>query len=443
MIDRQFPQITFAITCKGRTQHLRQTLKRNLADNADYPNCTFVLLNYGSQDDLMQFVRDEVREALDDNILTVYTYVNVGPFRMAHAKNAAHRLAIREGADILVNLDADNFTGAGFASYLAQKFRGRADLYMAIDKIVPGVTPRGVMGRIVCTRDQFLQVGGYDERFEEWGPDDKDFNQRLRRAGYQWEALDMRFMDCVKHTDRMRFREYPQVATKTHCEHQALADSDSTVVNWGLIGCGVVHRNFDHDHEVVLAPVPTRIFGIGFHKTGTTSLHAALGQLGFNSAHWQSAHWAKRIWREMNTAGRSPTLERYYALSDMPISNLFRQLDLAYPGSKFILTTRHEDVWLDSVRRHWDVTENPFRANWDQDPFTHIIHKNTYGRTDFHEPTMRARYRRHNAAVLAHFKHRPHDLLVLPVDERLGWRRLCSFLGKVTPSGPYPKANPG
>jgi hypothetical protein len=33
---------------------------------------------------------------------------------------------------------------------------------------------------------------------------------------------------------------------------------------------------------------------------------------------------------------------------------VFKQLDKAYPGSKFILTMRPEAAWLRSVERHWD-----------------------------------------------------------------------------------------
>lgn len=438
------PRIAFCITCKNRTPHLKMTLPQNLRDNADYPNAHFVLLNYGSEDDLMDFVRDGagVREALDDNRLTVYTYPNVGPFQMAKAKNMAHRLAIWEGADILVNLDADNYTGVGFAEYIAAQFAGRDDLFLAIGEIIQGVTPRGLCGRIVVTAHAFLQLGGYDERFETWSPDDKDFNQRLCRLGYERRPIAERYMDCIRHNDKMRFREYPHVRTGNDCETEELASSDNTVVNYGLFGCGVVTRNFD-SLPLTLGPLPTRIFGIGMHKTGTTSLHMAFKHLGIHSAHWLSAHWAKKIWREMNTLGYSHTLERHYALCDMPIGNLFRQLDRAYPGSKFILTTREESAWLDSVRRHWDVEHNPWRANWGGDPFTSIIHKHTYGQTHFDSEVMLTRFRQHNAEVSAHFRHRPHDLLVLNLDKRQGWRTLCAFLGKVAPAIPYPKANPG
>jgi len=66
--------------------------------------------------------------------------------------------------------------------------------------------------------------------------------------------------------------------------------------------------------------MPTRIFGIGMHKTGTTSLDAAFCILGFKSAHWPSANWAKTVWREMTREGKSVTLEKHYAAFQAPIA---------------------------------------------------------------------------------------------------------------------------
>jgi hypothetical protein len=53
------------------------------------------------------------------------------------------------------------------------------------------------------------------------------------------------------------------------------------------------------------------------------------------------------------------------------------------------------------------------------------------------------RYRRHNAEVLAHFKGRPRDLLVMNVDNGDGWDKLCRFLGCPIPATPYPLMNVG
>jgi hypothetical protein len=166
-------------------------------------------------------------------------------------------------------------------------------------------------------------------------------------------------------------------------------------------------------------------------------LNKALIDLGYDSAHWKSAHWAKAIWEEMRATGVSSTLERNYAVCDLPIPLLYRELDKAYPGSKFILTVRDEDAWVASVRRHFSE-KNPFRAQWDVDPFTHRVHTELYGRKKFDEQTMRERYRRHNAEVREYFSDRPGDLLVMDMSAGAGWHTLCGFLRQRIPDVLYP-----
>jgi hypothetical protein len=415
-------------------------------------------LDYNSPDRLLEYLHLTQSAAIQSGKLIVYSYPAPGPFRMAHAKNMAHRLGILEGADILVNLDADNFTGQNFASYVAEKFTAAtedAPVFLWANRNQPSELryPKGCNGRIVVSKHAFLNAGGYDEKYNTWGPDDKDFNCRLRRLGYIGGEIDRSYLNVVLHTDRMRFKEYPH-AEGAGEDSIEIENETTTIANWGRFGMGVVFRNFGAE-PIELGPLPTRIFGIGMHKTGTTSLHSALQILGYDAAHWKSAHWAKSIWREMNAPhpgldedgfqipysiyAKSPTLERSYALCDLPIPLLFRELDEGYRGSKFILTTRNEDRWLTSVKNHWDPDRNKFRAGWDSDPFTHKVHKLLYGQKGFNADLFRARFRRHNAEVLAHFKNRPDDLLVMDMDDGAGWPQLCGFLKRAIPSVPYPE----
>src|SRR5580692_6905946 len=97
-------KIAFCTTCRGRVQHLKLTLPQNLLDN---PEALFIVVDYGSPDDLLSFL-----SSIENERLIVYS-LKSDCFRMAHAKNVAHRIAIRAGADVLVNLDADNYTGKG------------------------------------------------------------------------------------------------------------------------------------------------------------------------------------------------------------------------------------------------------------------------------------------------------------------------------------------
>lgn len=434
-------RIAFCTTCKGRVQHLRETLIRNLADNADYENAVFVVLSYGDRDGLDDFMRNpEISRHLQSGRVVYYQNPEPTVFHMAGAKNQSHRCGMREGGMILVNLDADNFTCPGFARYLADQFE--SDLHsFAWAHMLKGILPRGINGRLALTKHAFLNIGGYDEKFDSWGRDDKDLNLRLRRLGYNGRQIHPRYLDAVKHCDKMRFKEYPHRLLESYDEPEDwLHTSDTTIANYGKIGCGTVYRNFSSE-PIILGPLPTRIFGIGMHKTATTSLHLAMKILNFDSAHWTSAHWAKAIWMEMKTFGRSNTLERSYHLCDLPIPILFRELDLAYPNSKFILTRLADETWLEAARVHWS-DRNRFRAAWDHDPFSHQIHQAVYGQRHFSPDVFLARYRRHNQEVLEYFKDRSEDLLVMDMSAGAGWRELCPFVGRPIPSVPYPHGNP-
>ena len=439
------PRIAFCSTNKGRTQHLKLTLPKNLADNADYDNCVFVVLDYNSPDDLKEYIASAHAKDIESGKLVVYSYPDGGVFQMAGAKNLAHRCGMLENADILVNLDADNFTGRGFASYIAAQFTEDPHCFLWA-KMVKHVLPRGINGRIAMSVNAFLAAGGYDEKFKDWAHDDKDMNMRLRRLGYNAREIDAIYLNAVRHTDKMRFREYPHCAAEGYYDEPVdwMWSSDVTIVNFGNFGCGTVFRNFDPIENwmpIVLGLLPTRIFGIGMHKTATTSLHLAMKILGFDSGHWTSAHWAKTIWSEMQLWGKSNMLERSYHLCDLPIPLLFKELDKGYPGSKFILSTLDEEVWVKAAEIHWSP-RNKFRASWDSDPFSHKIHQILYGQRTFDRGVFLARYRQHNAEVREYFRDRPQDLLEMPMSRGAGWNELCGFVDRPIPNVEYPHGNP-
>ena len=418
-------KIVFCTTCKNRAFHLEQTLPRNLEGN---PRSTFVVLDYGTQDNL-----HEILKPLLSDRLKVYTFPTEGPFHMAHAKNVAHRCGMLEGADVLINVDADNYLSQGFEDFAAAR--------MSHDTIlVPprvrgwGRKYRGVSGRIGVIASAFLKAGGYDEKFATWSPDDKDFNARVQSLGYRPVEIEREFLEAIYHGDGIRFREYPDAKLEPGQEDDPIS-FDIPIANFGVFGCGEIIRH-ETGKMMELEALPTRIFGIGLHKTATTSLHHALRMLGFDSVHWPSGEWARDVWDEMRNLGRSPTLERSYAATDLPIPLLFRELDQAYPGSKFILTLRDEVDWLRSVRDHWTYERNPFRWEWDAFPISNRLHKALYGRTDFDVDTFLTRYRRHTAEVLDYFKDRPDDLLVM---REPAWGPLCEFLHKPLPREDYPR----
>ena len=68
------PRIAFCSTCKGRSQHLFQTIPKNLKDNSSYANAVFVVVDYGGQDELAGKMAKMHPEEMESGRLVVYTY---------------------------------------------------------------------------------------------------------------------------------------------------------------------------------------------------------------------------------------------------------------------------------------------------------------------------------------------------------------------------------
>ena len=171
-----------------------------------------------------------------------------------------------------------------------------------------------------------------------------------------------------------------------------------------------------------------KIFAIGFHKTGTTSLADALELLGYRVCGGiglrdpQIADHALTLAKE--------NLPRFDAFQNNPWALLYRELDALCPGSRFILTRRDTDRWLASADEHFGDQDTPMRE-W--------IYG--VGHPRGHEDIYRARFDAHYREVHEYFRDRPDDLLVLDITRGDGWKELCSFLGHDLPDQPFPHRN--
>jgi Sulfotransferase domain len=175
----------------------------------------------------------------------------------------------------------------------------------------------------------------------------------------------------------------------------------------------------------------TKIFGLGLSRTGTTSLHAALVLLGKSSVHYPID--AARYWLAGNFS--ADPLINYKACLDIPTQVYYRELDEKYPGSKFILTLRDKERWLDSVERMMKFAGRPGTDTSIRD----MIRIASYGITKFNYGRLSRVFDQHNELVQQYFSSRPNSLLVMDIPNGDGWGQLSKFLGLAPISTEFPR----
>jgi hypothetical protein len=175
-----------------------------------------------------------------------------------------------------------------------------------------------------------------------------------------------------------------------------------------------------------------RVFCIGLNKTGTLSFHEAMQILGLKSLHWGGPAVRGTVEAALDAgrpllSGLDPAID---AFSDVePVSKNFDVLDEQYPGSRFCLTVRPIDEWIDSRRRH--VERNIARQRAGEYNGNFLVVDEERWRNEWDDHVGRAK---------RYFGDRP-DFLEIDLTACEAWKPLCRLLGLPEPTVPFPWAN--
>jgi hypothetical protein len=173
-----------------------------------------------------------------------------------------------------------------------------------------------------------------------------------------------------------------------------------------------------------------KVFGVGWAKTGTTTLGECFKSFGFR-------HYGYKL-SLLNMPEMAISIaKRHDSFEDWPWALFYKEMDEAFPKSKFVLTIRDSTRWLRSYRN----------ATSRQHPTKEMLEarRKIYGfpYSQITDSQLVVRYERHNNDVRRYFADRQSDLLVVNWEEGDGWERLCDFLGQPVPGKPFPHANKG
>lgn len=171
-----------------------------------------------------------------------------------------------------------------------------------------------------------------------------------------------------------------------------------------------------------------KIFGIGLSRTGTNSLTLALKELGYNAIHYPQPPLLPELLE---------VVKQYDALTDSPIAIAYKELDVNFPCSKFILTTRSLKSWLKSCANF-----RRFMRELNNKEFSKV-RELLYGCKKFNKEKFIKAYNKHHEDVEQYFEENKQDLLVMDITNGDGWEKLCKFLGKEIPAWDFPHKNKG
>lgn len=160
-----------------------------------------------------------------------------------------------------------------------------------------------------------------------------------------------------------------------------------------------------------------KVFCVGFNKTGTTTIGKSLEMLGYRNLSFNSKIYSHFKKGEFDTI--FDYASKYDSFDDLPwLDQTFIPIiDKKFPNSKFIYLNRDENSWRKSVTEWTELRTGVSSGD------------NVY-----------LSFKAHQKFVLNYFKDRD-DLLILEIDDKLGFKKLADFLNAKSIQNEFPHFN--
>ena len=178
--------ITIITTCKNRLPHLKQTLPLMLSQSFR----EVIVVDYGCEQGTADWVSKRFPEAR-------VIEVNDDPgFCAARARNIGAKHAQN---DFLLFIDADTLLNVDLGKWLKANLQPGC-YYVSKDcDVLPDL-----WGFLICDRNSFNSIHGYDEAYREWGGEDVDLEERLKPLGLKMLSVPRGWLTPIPHGDDLR-----------------------------------------------------------------------------------------------------------------------------------------------------------------------------------------------------------------------------------------------
>ena len=193
--------ISLCIPCKNRTHDLKKTMPFIIEAARVSPPIEIMILDYNSDDNLADYANELKNEDLGkDNFISYAKFTGRKTYHIAHAYNLSVRCAVGE---VIVILGTDIIISVDYLKFIREAFEKEAVVWAC---------PLDLKGIIAITKKEFNDTGGYDERFEFYGPEDKEFDLRLNRRGGKFKLVPNQMLKEIVTARNDKFANYRPIS---------------------------------------------------------------------------------------------------------------------------------------------------------------------------------------------------------------------------------------
>lgn len=207
----------------NRTYDLKNALP-TIIQAANYsPPVQIVILDYNSQDDLAGYIDYVIRErTLKGGYIYYKKYEGRDYYHMAHARNLS---VLASMGEYIATFSTDIKTVELYFATVREAI-SRGNVWLRFGRRYPGV--------VVVKREEFIDAGGYDERFEFYGKEDKDLLLRLERRGKKHEQLP-NLLSLIPTPKEDKFKNYRPGVSRRQMGKQAKRIYEENIKNEVLV----------------------------------------------------------------------------------------------------------------------------------------------------------------------------------------------------------------
>ena len=182
------PRLSIVVPCKGRLQYLRRSLPTFIAQ----PDSEVIVVDYDCPDGTRDWVAANA-PAARAIVVTDQPYFNLSRARNIGAREAR--------ASWILFCDADNLLAPSYSAELFKRVSPGAFLRTLRETRV-GIRPHNVP--LACEAETFWSLGGFDDAFQGWGVEDREFVDRLTRSGIREVLCPPDLVDTLRHGNAER-----------------------------------------------------------------------------------------------------------------------------------------------------------------------------------------------------------------------------------------------